>query len=472
MLWLLILTTVPESSVLHELDTIVAAYADHSEALEEPDKTANDDEEWWKLFGDPALTQAIEEGLGENRELRAAATRVQQARSTSLVTLAPYLPQVSADGTAQAAPFDSLGFQFGGGIAPQPGVDPPDVFYTGSALLNARWELDIWARGYLDFQAARLERLATEGDQASAAHLLSTAIGDTYFDVVVANELIDVVEEQIEANQSLLRLLEFRFERGDTTALDVLQQEQQLAARSAELPPLRVQLRLAQQRLLVLLGRSPTGPSIDTAPRLAKLPPQPSLGLPKDLLSNRPDLRAALDRMDSAKRRSGHALERFLPSLSINGSTGWQFFRAEETSTVFLWGAGATLSIPLFDGLNNVAQLQRSRAQELQAEENLAQAFLQAVQEVEAARTSEEGNLKQLHLLRKQEAAAGLALQESEIRYISGLGDYLAVLTALNAQHAAQRAALQAHRDSIDARIRLHEALAGPWTLGLGAARD
>ncbi len=426
---------------------------------------------WWQHFADPALTRAIETGFDGNYDIKTAAARVVQAEASSLRALSPLLPQLTADATAQAAPFDSLGFQFGGGIGSAPDSEPPAVFYNGSALLNARWQLDIWGRSYLAYRAATLEQRASEGDQASVALALAIQIGAAYFDIVLAKQSIAVVTEQIAVNRRLLDLLEFRFERGQSTGLDVLQQKQQYAARAAELPPLRAQLRVAEQRLLILLGRPPSSRPIKTADRLATPPPSPALGKPADLLTNRPDLRAAIDRLESSAERADQSIESFLPSLSINGNAGWQFFRATETNELFVWGAGVTLSIPLFDGLNNVGQVREARAQMLQLKRALSQSFLQAVQEVESARVTEKETSEQLTLLREQETAARAALRESEARYISGLADYLTVLTALNAQQGVQRAVLQAQRSLLDARLQLHQALAGPWTKDLGAGQ-
>lgn len=440
-------------------------------AFAAPTAGAANDAPWWHSFDDPRLSAAVETGLARNYDLRVAAARVVAAEAASLRALSPLLPSVTADVSTRAGPLESLGFQFGGAPTggsgaggPPSASEPPSVFYNGSALLNARWQLDIWGQSYLALRATKLQEHAQNNDRRSVALALAAQIGTAYYDVVLAKRSLKVVQEQIDANARLLELIELRFERGDASGLDVLQQKQQYAARAAELPALRTQRRAAETRLMILLGASATERPPATTERLPPLPTVPNLGQPADLLYNRPDLQAAQQRWESAAAQASSASRVHLPTLSVDGNVGWQFFTTDETTDQTVWGAGVSLSLPLFSGFGDTAQVREADAGATQAENTLRQAFLEAVQEVEAAFTSDQETREQLHLRREQADAADAALEESEARYIAGLADYLTVLTALNAAQSAQLAVLQNEHSAVIARLQLHQSLGGPWS--------
>lgn len=430
------------------------------------------DTPWWLRFDDDELATVINIGLANNYDVRTAAARIVQAEAQAMRSLAPLLPSITADGTVSVGPFESLGFQFGGGLGGDGVGDTPSVFYNGSALLNARWQLDIWGQSYLAYRAASLQQDASSGDRESVALALTVQIATAYFDVVFNKEAIILVEEQIDANRRLLELLELRFERSESSGLDVLQQKQQLAARASELPPLRSQLRIAEQRLAILLGGPPRSAAPATVSSLPPLPPRPELGQPVDLLDHRPDLRALAQRWEASSKQSSSALRVHLPTLSVDGNAGWQFIRTIETDVQSVWGAGVTLSLPIFSGFNDVGQVREARASESVALETLNQGFLQAVNEVENAVVTEDETLAQLDLLEEQSEAANAAKRESEARYIAGLSNYIDVLTALTAAQTADRSVLQAERSLITARLQLYESLGGSWTRSALADSD
>ncbi|MEO0811628.1 MAG: TolC family protein, partial [Myxococcota bacterium] len=358
----------------------------------------------------------------------------------------------------------ALGAQFG------IGGGNTGIFWSGNAGINAQWQIDIWGQSYLAYRAAELQRDASTGDRDGVSLALANQVAAAYFDVVLAKNSIALVQEQIDANRRLLELIELRFERGDSTGLDVLQQKQQTHAREAELPPLRSQLRAAELRLTLLVGEAPNAGEAQTASALPPLPLAPALGSPQDLVDHRPDLRAALRRAEAASKQASSALRVHLPTLSANGSYQVNYFRLDEGNTVRDWRGGLNLSLPLFSGFGDSAQVSEARASESNAVNALSQSFLTAVQEVENAAVNERELSEQVQLLQEASTAADAALEESEARYVNGLTNYLAVLTALNAAQGAKRSLLQAKRSALAARLQLHQALGGPWTQTLTVA--
>ncbi len=435
------------------------------EAFVEPSAGAPNTRPWWYAFDDPALTDAIDTALAQNYDLKAATARIVQAEAQAMRALAPLLPSVTADVTLSGSRAAALGFQFGFG-----GGEGPAVAYNGSTVLNARWQLDVFGRSYLAYRAAQLREEASGGNRNSVALALANQVAAAYYDVVFFKNAIELLEGQVETNRRLLEILELRFERGDTAGLDVLQQKQQYASRAAEVPPLRSQLRAAEQRLAVLLGEVPDDEPPSTVAALPALPQTPALGEPNDLLENRPDLNAQLLQAQAANEQYSSAKRVHLPILSANANWGYRSFRLDETSTTRDWGGGLSLSLPLFSGFGDVGQVQEARGAANDSLNALSQSYLVAVQEVETAAVNERQILEQLELLREASTAADAALDESKARYINGLTNYIAVLTALTAAQSAQRAVLQAERSAIAARLQLYQALGGPWTQSIGVA--
>ncbi len=424
-------------------------------------------EPWWRAEEDEALVALLEEGIAENHDLRAAWERVVQARARVQRAGSPLYPALSFDGSASVAPAESLGFMFGAGGLASAGGEAPETYTSTTATLNARWQLDVWGRQVLQRRATLLEAAAASGDRKAQALALASRLAAAYYDLVAAVARVAIVERQIASNQSLLELTELRFRQGAATALDVLQQRQQLAATSTLLPQARLLLRTGEQQLALMLGRDPASSHFDVAGALPEWDGEPAVGRPEALLDNRPDLRAALARYQAARSRARSANRAVMPALSVSGKAGNQALYLTEWNSQWYWSAGATLSVPLFNGGSQAAAIREARSAERAAYHALYQAYLGAVREVEQALVQEAEMRAQVRAYRDQLDAARQALEESRSRYVAGLTNYQSVLTATNALQQAELNELQAHRQLVGARILLHTALGGPWAVEL-----
>jgi outer membrane protein, multidrug efflux system len=457
---------VPASAVAARIEAYQPSDGDRFES--EIEGTAVN-EPWWTVFADDELASLVEQGLTGNRDLAAAWGRVEQAQARTVQTLSPVLPSVSFDVLESTSPYDSLGFQFGG-LPSGPGGDAdddPEVYHSGSAMLNVRVPLNLWNGTLSAVHASRFDAAASEGDGEAQAMALASRIAGAYFDVLAAREQVQIVRGQIEAHDALLELTQLRYRQSDASALDVLQQKQQQASTQAMLPQARVTLRTQENQLAALLGRSE--PVTVLGSSLPNLPPAPATGTPADLADNRPDLRASDARLVAARSRKDAAVGALAPSLSLSGNVGTQLIYFDELDTQETWGLGASLSIPLFQGARNWAALIEARAGQRVAADSHSQAVLQAIGDVENAVVREQETAEQLRAHQAQLDAARLAFDESRRHYESSLTSYLTVLTALSSQQQAELSVLSTRRSLLDARIRLYESLGGAWTDGLSA---
>ncbi|MFW6066894.1 MAG: efflux transporter outer membrane subunit [Myxococcota bacterium] len=422
------------------------------------------DVEWWRVFEDAGLDSLEERALAGNFSLRAAWTRIEQAQALARQASAPRWPQVLPQSQASWQRSGSGFFQ---------------STINLSASVPVQYEVDWFAKYKGQAQAAEFEAQAARAEVGAAAMSLSANVAEAWYDLVEARARQALLEEQIESNETFLELTVLRFRQGLTSALDTHQQRQQVAATRAQLRLVQAQQELQENQLAVLVGEPPTGEDKPVAPprdALPELEPLPRTGVPADLLVNRPDVRAAMKRVQASDEQVAAAIADHLPSLVLSASAGyaWQRIelRGDGTGTGGLGGsrhgaeytAGADLTIPLFDGFQRKAQIDLRRAQLREEVADYRDTLQQAMLEVENAVTQEQRELDRIEDLEEQVEAASDALESARDRYRQGLTDFLNVLTALQGQQEAALTLLSARRQLLSHRIQLHRALGGTWT--------
>jgi multidrug efflux system outer membrane protein len=175
-------------------------------------------------------------------------------------------------------------------------------------------------------------------------------------------------------------------------------------------------------------------------------------------------------RLKASEKRSTSAFRALLPRLRFSGEAGYQAQYIDDFETQGVWGVGAVLSIPLYEGGNNHAARKQADAAASVARFTLQQAAFNAVQQVESALAREIEQKNHLAAVQQRREASRLAFQEARERYLAGLDSYVNVLLAVNIYQQAQLGFIQSHRDLIVNRIRIYHALGGAYTSGLGSA--
>ncbi len=426
---------------------------------------------WWESLGDGALTLLIAEGLTNNHDLSVAVDRIEQAAALARRSRAALLPTLSFDGQGTMAPLAGLGFQFGGfPLGGDGSVAVPSLYYTGSANLSARYRLTSWGAEYRTLQSRNLQTLASRGDRDGVAVGLVTQIASAYFDAVSAREQIAIVQEQIETSQRLADATLLRYQGGQATALDVLQQRQQLASVKANLPQVRATLRVAIERVHFLIGRDAGAPPPTVGERLPELPSIGGEDLRASLSAaafDRPDVRGSQARLDASLFDAKSAGLTRLPTIDLSAGTGYQAFQAVSASTQSTWNAGLVVSLPLFDGFDSSARVQEAQANARAARGSLRQLEAQARSEVRSSQAQLEEQVEQLAALQEQLDASNLAYQESRRRYFAGLASFIDVFAALNAVQAAELNVARLKRTALESWIEVQRAAGGSWTRDL-----
>ncbi|BBO75531.1 transporter [Desulfosarcina widdelii] len=400
------------------------------------------DQNWWASFEDAKLDELIDEALNRNFDIMRGLARIDQADALTRQARAARLPQVDLEASVLRDWAD--------------GETRNRLDRIGGALA---WEVDVFNRLGSAELARQSERAARVEDLEAIRLSLSAEVTTAYFDAVGQRAQLLLLEQQIEVDRELLELTELRFEAGLTASVDVLQQSSVLAETESLVPPTEALLRVAENRLDVLIGQAPDAVDrIDDSDRFVPIKDLPFIGVPSDLLLNRPDLRALRNELIAADAEIGQAIADRLPRITLDGS----LFYGDGSD--FTGPAGILLGSivqPLLDWGARKAEVERSRALYVERLAVFSQAYLQAIEDVENALFQERKQREFLDRLERRRRFLKRTVEETRDRYTNGLTDFLPVLDALKEMQRIERIIVRQQRALLGFRIQLHRALGG-----------
>lgn len=405
-------------------------------------------ERWWQSFAAADLDRLIEEALSDNLSLRQAWARLQQAQSLTRGNRADKRPDLTLSA--------------GHNNSRQRSNDSTNDSESYSLGLSSSFELDLWGRVAAEVESQQKEELATREDLHAAAISLTAEVTDRWLTLLARVQQQRLLAEQVQTAQKYLGLIDLRFRKAQANALDLLQQQESIAALQARLPALQQQEQLLRHELALLLGNNPQQPLGLTAFELPQLQPLPALGLPTDLLQQRPDIRAATLRLQAADLDLTAAKADRLPALKLTAAAT----TSGEFSDLFdnwLLNLAQNLTAPLFDGGRRSAEVERQQAIIKEQLAGYQQTVLTAIREVEDALISEQKLEEELQALQQQLKIAEKALSAAQNRYVKGQSTYLPVLTELQNVEQLQQDLLTQQLDLLTNRVGLHRALGGTW---------
>jgi NodT family efflux transporter outer membrane factor (OMF) lipoprotein len=305
---------------------------------------------------------------------------------------------------------------------------------------------------------------------------LTGSIAQTYVNIRTLQVQIQVAQANIVAQTESLRIATAQFQAGQTSMLDVDQAQTQLGITEATLPTLQSELGTQKDALAVLLGTTPDqiDPLLSHGGAIPTTPDDIAVGIPKDLLRQRPDVQQAELAAATQSAQLGVAKAQLYPALSLTGTFGYESSNAPSASVgdLFQWSSravslGPSVTIPLF----NYGQLTNQvRAQDAVFEQsilNYQNTVLQAQQEVQDAITNYVQSRQAVAKLETSTASAIDSTRLAMIRYVDGASDYTTVLTAEQQQLQVQNSLAIAQGNVPLAAISLYTALGGGWQMAI-----
>lgn len=403
--------------------------------------------DWWRGFRSRELTELVEEAREANLDIAAAIARVVQADAQSRITGAALLPEVGLNSDATRAH--------------QAETNSRSV----SATLSASYEIDFWGKNRAALRAAEETAVASRFDREVVALSTMVSTANSYFQVLAAQDRLQVARENIAAASRVLNLIQQRLNAGTASALDTAQQESLLATQRAAVPLLEQTLVQSRNALALLIARPPEAVRIRGGSLRGITYPRVTPGLPSELLAQRPDVREAEALLASANANVENARAQFLPSISLTGEGGFQsavlktLLRPESA----LYNVTAGLTQPIFEGgrlLGNL-DLQKGRQDELL--QNYRKSVISGFVDVENALDAVRQTAQRERLQREVVVASQRAFDLSEQRLNQGTIDLVTLLQTQQTLFQAQDALVQARLAHVQAIVSLYQALGGGW---------
>ncbi len=430
-----------------------AAYPDATDAQKAGAVPANI--AWRDFFTDPRLKSLIELALTNNRDLRIAVANVAQSRAQFSGRQADLLPTLTASGGAtyekqsQAQIF--------------PGEPRRLDLYQANVGISA-WEIDLFGQLRNQSKEAFETYLASQEARNAAQVLLISEVASAYLALAADQDLLNLATVTTRADLASLDLTRTRMNIGTATELDVRQAQTsydtargQVASQSA---------RVAQDRnaLQLLIGAVPPA---DLLPQglptggatLADLP----VGLSSDVLLRRPDINQAEHSLRAANANIGAARAAFFPQISLTAALG---SLSLSLSSLFgsgngTWSFGPQATVPIFDFGKNRANLRYSRASRDVAVAQYEKSIQTGFKEVANALAQRSTIKAQVEAQTSLVDAANASLRLSDMRYRTGIDQYLTVLDAQRSLYTAQQGLISVRLTEQSNMVELYRSLGG-----------
>jgi outer membrane protein, multidrug efflux system len=422
-----------------------------------PGASATDLSAWWQRFNDPALTTLITKALAANPSVKSAQAALRQARAQADVQQAGLGPVLSTSASAQRS-------ESGNNSASN----------SFKASVGASWEPDIFGGNRAAANASETDAQASAASLSNVQVSLAAEVASGYINLRGLQTRLAIARSNLATQAETLQITRWRAQAGLVSSLDVEQAISAAEQTQAQLPALQTSVTQALNALAVLTGQAP-GTLSTTLGSAAPIPPAPAdlaLAFPADTLRQRPDVRAAELKAQSAWSRVVIADAARYPSFNLSGSLGLSSLTlgALTDGASLLKSVLASVSAPIFDGGATKAQVRAQEAALEQARANYQSAVLTALQDVEDALVAIQGDSERLVRLQAAASAAANAELLARQRYESGLIDFATVLgtqrTLLSAQDSVASTLASLSTD----HVRLYKALGGGWVPDAQAA--
>ncbi len=399
---------------------------------------------WRAIFSDPYLQNLIDTALVRNADLNVARENVKQAEAALLAAKLAFLPSFS--------------------VAPQGGISSfggQSAGWTYNIPLSASWEVEVFGSiTQRKRQTDALKRQAEDVQQATQAQLVA-AVALNYYQLMLLDHELDIMLYTRSLWQKSLETEEALMQNGRAYMPAVQQMQAAMCDVDEQLLTLRREIHRSENNLCLLLNYAP-----QSLPRAAWRQfdtPDLHLGAPVDLLSNRPDVRAAERQLEAAYYITQQARSAFLPKLTLSGVLGWTNSNGSAVVNPgqLLMNALGQLTQPIFQQGKLIAQLRIAKSQQEQAKLQYTQKVLQAGNEVNNALADYQvAKRKDDVYKQKVEALQGAYDGTIELQ-LNGKAIYLEVLRAQEDLLSAQLAEANNFYTGIEALITLYTALGG-----------
>ena len=426
-------------------DGVYRSATSDNEAMATDDTTSIGNLPWKEVFNDSYLQTLIEKGLANNVNMQAAILRVDEAKALLLSARLAYVPSLNLNATGTLSSYD--------------GAKPSKIY---SVPASASWQVDLFGSLLNASRAAKASLLQTDAYRQAVRSSLIANIANTYYTLLMLDRQVNITEQTSKIWKENVRAMEAMKEAGMTTEAAVLQSQANSHSIEASLADLRRQVRETENAMATMLGEAPHAIERGTLEN-QQLPDNLTVGVPLQLLSNRPDVKQAEMTLANAYYTTNQARAAFYPSITITGSAAWtnsSGMGIVNPGKILLTALGQ-LSQPIFNHGRLIANLKVTKDEEKIAQMNYQQSILDAGREVSNALYLYNAATDKLTAHNAQAASLTKAVTYTQDLFHSGEASYLEILTAQQSLLGAQLNEVSDSFQRMQAVIDLYNALGG-----------
>ena len=399
---------------------------------------------WRELFRDEQLQRLIEQGLRQNTDLRVARLRVEEAEAVLMNTRLSYLPSVSLNPEGTAGRYEGT------------------TIRTYDLKTSASWEIDIFGKVT---NARRGAKAALEGsrayEQAVQTQLVAT-IATGYYTLLMLDKQLNINNSTLESWERTVETLEALKRAGKSDDAAVLQAKANRMTLEAAVLSVRKSIRDTENSLSALLAMVPQSIRRGTLDG-QEFPEELAVGVPVQLLANRPDVRQAELNLAQAFYATNAARTAFYPGVTLSGAAGWTNNGGGGILNPGSWllSAVGSLTQPLFNKGTNIANLKVAKARREEAALLFQQSVLNAGKEVNDALVQCQTAQARIKIGIRQIDTLQEAVHKTKLLMRHSSTNYLEVLTAQQSLLNAELIQTQDLFDKVQGIITLYHALGG-----------
>jgi len=406
---------------------------------------------WWELFNDPVLHTLVVSALEDNKNVKIAASRIQQARAALGFAKVDLFPRLDLQSEASRGNTS--------GTRRMNSTD--DNFFAAGAL---SWELDFWGKFRRATESARADLMASEYSLRAIQISLIAEVVSTYYQLLDYHQRLEVSRRTLDSRIESLDIIEKRFAYGIIPEIDVNQAQIQKEDAAAAIPTFERFISKTENTLSILLGRFPGDIKKGMSLKNQTLPPDIPFGLPSSLLERRPDIVQAKYNVRAQNAKIGIAQALRLPSIRLTGFAG----RASDelsslTSDGTAWSIAGGIFGPIFNFNQDKMRVEIEKEKTKQVLYTYEQTVLSAFKEVEDALIEAQTYKQQLSALGKQYKAAKNANRLSKMRYDKGVTSFLEVLDTERELFSVALEHSNVKQQYHNSYVALYKALGGGW---------
>ena len=400
---------------------------------------------WRELFTDPQLQVLIEHGLQNNTDLQSAQLRVKEAEAGLMAAKLAFLP--------------SLAFTPEGVIS---SFDGAKATKTYSVPVVASWELDIFGKLRNAKQQAKALYAQTKDYQQAVRTQIISGIANIYYTLLMLDEQLSIAQQTEKSWEETVTSTRALMNAGLANEAAISQMEAAYYSVKTTVLNLKEQINQVENSLSLILAETPRHYERGTLANQV-ITQDLSVGVPMQMLANRPDVRAAERSLEQAFYATNQARSSFYPSITLSGSAGWTNSAGSMIVNPgkFLASAVGSLTQPLFAKGQLIAQYKIAKAQQEEASLAFQQTLLNAGSEVNDALVACQTTREKRILFEKQVESLEKALKSTSLLMEHGTTTYLEVLTARQSLLSAQLSQTANRFSEIQSVITLYQALGG-----------